>query len=77
MFMKKSLVKQLIEKAEYNCSGENVSYNIDNILALSEKGAYLVFASSAYCKTSFGEGLLDVDSFASHSFAFLVSFICM
>lgn len=51
--MKKSLAKQLIEKAEYNCSGENIIYNIDNILPLSEEGAYLVFASSAYCKTSF------------------------
>ena len=49
----KSLTKQLVEQAEYNCSGENVIYNIDNIQALSEEGAYLVFASSASCKTSF------------------------
>lgn len=51
--MKKTLAKQLIEKAEYNCSGKNIIYNIDNILPLSEEGAYLVFASSTYCKTSF------------------------
>lgn len=49
----KNLAKQLVEQAEYNCSGENVIYNIDNIQALSEEGAYLVFASSASCKTSF------------------------
>lgn len=49
----KDLAKQLIEQAEYNCSGENVVYNIDNILPLSEEGAYLVFASSEFCKTSF------------------------
>ena len=42
--MKKSLAEQLIEKAEYNGSGENVIYNIDDILPLSEEGAYLVFA---------------------------------
>ena len=51
--MIKSLAKQLVERAEYNCSGENIIYNIDNILPLSEEGTYLVFASSAYCKTSF------------------------
>ena len=28
----KELAKQLIEQAEYNCSGEKVEYNIDNIL---------------------------------------------
>ena len=44
--MKKSLAKKLIEKAEYNCSGLDLFYNIDNILPLSEEGAYLVFASS-------------------------------
>ncbi len=49
----KELAKQLIEQAEYNCSGEKVEYNIDDILPLSEDGAYLVFASSESCKTSF------------------------
>lgn len=47
------LAKQLIEQAEYNCSDEKVEYNIDDIQALSEGGAYLVFASSESCKTSF------------------------
>ena len=49
----KELAKQLIEQAEFNCSGEKVNYKIDNILPLSEDGAYLVFASSENCKTSF------------------------
>ena len=49
----KELAEQLIEQAEYNCTGEKVEYNIDDILALSEDGAYLVFASSESCKTSF------------------------
>lgn len=49
----KELAKQLIEQAEYNCSGEKVEYNIDDIQALSKNGAYLVFASSESCKTSF------------------------
>lgn len=49
----KELAKQLIEQAEYNCSGEKVEYKIDDILPLSEDGAYLVFASSESCKTSF------------------------
>ena len=47
------LAKQLIEQAEYNCSGEKVEYNIDDIQALSEDDAYLVFASSESCKTVF------------------------
>lgn len=47
------LAKQLIRQAENNCSGEKVEYNIDNILSLSEEGAYLIFASSKNCKTSF------------------------
>lgn len=47
------IAKQLIEQAEFNCSGEKVNYEIDNILPLSEDGAYLVFASSENCKTSF------------------------
>lgn len=47
------LAKRLIEQAEYNYSGENVAYNIDNIKELSEEGAYLVFASSKDIKTSF------------------------
>lgn len=38
----KELAKQLIEQAEYNCSCEKVEYNIDDILPLSEDGAYLV-----------------------------------
>ena len=49
----KELAKQLIEQAEYNCPCEKVEYNIDDILPLSEDGAYLVFASSESCKTSF------------------------
>ena len=49
----KELAKRLIEQAEYNCSGEKLEYNIDDILPLSEDGAYLVFASSESCKTSF------------------------
>lgn len=49
----KELAKQLIEQAEYNCSGEKVYYNIDDILPLSEDGAYLVIASSEFIKTSF------------------------
>lgn len=47
------LAKQLIEQAEYNCSGEHVEYTINDIQSLSEEGAYLVLASSDYCKTSF------------------------
>lgn len=47
------LAKQLIEQAELNNSGEKVEYNIEDILPLSEEGAYLVFASSENCKTSF------------------------
>lgn len=47
------IAKRLIEQAEYNCSGENVAYNIDNIKELSEEGAYLVIASSENIKTSF------------------------
>lgn len=47
------LAKQLIEQAELNNSGEKVEYKIEDILPLSEDGAYLVFASSESCKTSF------------------------
>lgn len=47
------LAKKLIEQAEYNCSGEKVDYNIDDILPLREGGAYLVIASSEFSKTSF------------------------
>lgn len=47
------LAKQLIEQAELNNSGEKVEYNIEEILPLSEDGAYLVIASSENCKTSF------------------------
>lgn len=47
------LAKKLIEQAEFNCSGEKVEYNIDDILPLSEDGAYLVLSSSEFCKTSF------------------------
>lgn len=32
----KELAKQLIEQAEYNCSGEKVTYTIDGIQELSE-----------------------------------------
>ncbi len=49
----KKLAKQLIEQAEQNCSGDLVKYNIDEISPLSEDGAYLVIASSEFCKTSF------------------------
>lgn len=49
----KELAKQRIEQAEYNCSGEKVEYNIDDIQAPSKDGVYLVFASSESCKTSF------------------------
>ena len=49
----KELAKQLIEQAEYNCSGEKVTYTIDDIQELSEVGSYLIFASSEYSKTSF------------------------
>lgn len=45
--------RQAIEQAEYNCSGENVSYEIDEIKELSEDGAYLVIAHCDDCKTSF------------------------
>lgn len=49
----KDLAKKLIEQAEYNCSEKKVAYTIDDIQKLSEDGAYLVFASCEYCKTSF------------------------
>lgn len=49
----KELAKQLIEQAEVNCSGEKVEYNIDDILPLTEDGAYLILATSEFCKTSF------------------------
>lgn len=51
--IKKEILKKLIEQAEVNCSGEKIEYTIDDIKKLSEEGAYLVFASSEYCKTSF------------------------
>lgn len=47
------LAKQLIEQAEYNCSGERVNYEIDEIIPLSEEGVYLIKASSKFCPTSF------------------------
>ena len=47
------LAKQLIEQAEYNCSGEHVEYTINDIQSLSEEGAYLVLVSSESCRTSF------------------------
>lgn len=49
----KELAKKLIEEAEYNCSGEKIPYDIKDIQRLSEKGAYLVLASSDCCNTSF------------------------
>lgn len=49
----KDLAKQLIEQAEYNCSGEKVNYEINEIIPLSEEGAYLIKASSKVCYTSF------------------------
>lgn len=51
--IKKEILKKLIEQAEVNCSGEKIEYTIDDIKKLSEEGAYLVFASSEFCKTSF------------------------
>ncbi len=45
--------KAAIEQAELNCSGEEISYGIDEIKELSEDGAYLVIAHSDDCKTSF------------------------
>ena len=49
----KDLAKQLIEQAEFNCTGQYVNYYIDNIKKLSEDGAYLVFAESRFNRTSF------------------------
>lgn len=49
----KELAKQLIEHAEYNCTKQIVKYYIDEIIPLSEEGAYLVKASSKFCCTSF------------------------
>ena len=51
--IKKEILKKLIEQAEVNCSGEKIEYTINDIKKLSEDGAYLVFASSEFCKTSF------------------------
>lgn len=51
--IKKDILKKLIEQAEVNCSGEKIEYTINDIKELSEDGAYLVFASSEFCKTSF------------------------
>ena len=47
------ILKNLIEQAEINCSGEKVDYKINEVKEMSEEGAYLVFASSEFCKTSF------------------------
>ena len=49
----KELAKQLIEQAEYNCTGQNINFTIEDIKPLSEEGAYLVFASSRFCRTTF------------------------
>ena len=49
----KELAKQLIEQAEFNCTGQNINYTIEDIKPLSEDGAYLVFASSRFCRTTF------------------------
>lgn len=49
----KKILKELIQQAELNCSGKKIEYTINGIKELSEKGAYLVFASSKFCKTSF------------------------
>lgn len=38
----KELAKQLIEQAEFNCTGQNINYTIEDIKPLSEDGAYLV-----------------------------------
>ena len=51
--IKKEILKKLIEQAEVNCSGEKIEYTIDDIKKLSEEDAYLVLASSEFCKTSF------------------------
>lgn len=45
--------KRAIEQAEFNCSGEDVEYTIDEMIELSENGAYLVIAHSSDCATSF------------------------
>lgn len=47
------ILKNLIEQAEFNYSGEKIEYTINDVKELSEEGAYLVFASSESCKTSF------------------------
>lgn len=51
----KEYLKKAIELAEFNCSGEHVDYNIEEVKELSEEGAYLVLAESEDCsvKTSF------------------------
>lgn len=51
--MNKEVLKQAIERAEYNCTGECIEYTINEIVDLSEEGAYLVFASSSDRETSF------------------------
>ena len=45
--------KRAIEQAEFNCSGEDIEYTIDEMIELSENGAYLVIAHSSDCATSF------------------------
>ena len=49
----KKILKNLIEQAVFNCSGEKIEYTICGIKEMSEEGGYLVFASSKFCQTSF------------------------
>lgn len=49
----KEILKNIIEQAEFNCSGEKIEYTINGIKKMSEEGGYLVFASSEFCQTSF------------------------
>ena len=49
----KELAKQLIEKAEYNMSKQNVDYWIDYIEYKADECASLVIASSSNVQTSF------------------------
>lgn len=51
----RNYLKQTVEQAEFNCSGNHVDYDITDIIELSEEGAYLILASAKKegIKTSF------------------------
>lgn len=66
----KKLAKQLIEKAEYNMSKQNVDYSIDSIDYNEKESASLVIASSANVQTSF---VSYDDGTAFHGLPFLFS----